>query len=85
MMEELGVHVRECTPFLTCTFAAWCEGRQTRKTFFAVPATQQDAQSMVLRKGQGMAWLNFAEILARGDQVVPYDLGVISLHRRGAL
>jgi 8-oxo-dGTP pyrophosphatase MutT (NUDIX family) len=85
VMEELGVHVRECTPFLTCTFAAWREGRLTRKTFFAVPATEQDAQSMVLREGQGMAWLDFAEILARGDQIVPYDLGAIALHRNGAL
>ena len=30
-----------------------------------------------------MAWLRFEEIMARADQVVPYDLSVIALHNRG--
>ena len=37
----------------------------------------------MLYEGQGMAWLSFEEIMARADEVVPYDLTVIALHYRG--
>ena len=80
MMEELSFSINECIPFLSCTFEALMEGRLTRKIFFAVRTTKREAESMVLREGQGMAWLRFEEILARGHQLVANDLGVIALH-----
>ena len=30
-----------------------------------------------------MAWLRFDEIVARAEQVVPYDLGALALHNAG--
>ena len=42
--------------------------------------TEAEVGNLVLREGQGMAWLRFDERLARADRIVPYDLGVIALH-----
>jgi 8-oxo-dGTP diphosphatase len=80
LREELELTVRDCVPFLGCTFEIWFEGRLTRKIFFSVETTNREAQSLVLHEGQGMAWLTLDEILSRGRQIVPYDIGVISLH-----
>ena len=80
LREELELTVRECVPFLGCTFERWFEGRRTRRIFFSVETTEHATQALVLHEGQGMAWFTLAEILARATQIVPYDLGVISLH-----
>src|SRR5437016_4692012 len=69
MIEELNFHVHELDPFLTCIFETWYEGRRTRKFFFSIQATDQEAERMALREGQGLAWLSFAEILVRGNQL----------------
>jgi 8-oxo-dGTP pyrophosphatase MutT (NUDIX family) len=80
LREELELTVRECVPFLGCTFERWFEGRLTRRIFFSVEISDRETQHLVLHEGRGMAWLTLDEILARGTQIVPYDLGVISLH-----
>ena len=80
LQEELELTVRECVPFLGCTFEIWFEGRLTRKIFFSVETSDCEIQALVLHEGQGLAWFALDEILARGTQIVPYDLGVISLH-----
>jgi hypothetical protein len=54
--------------------------RHTRRIFFSVEIGARETQRLVLHEGQGMAWLTLDEILARGTWIVPYDLGVISLH-----
>jgi 8-oxo-dGTP pyrophosphatase MutT (NUDIX family) len=83
MLEELNLEVGGYEPLLTCTYELWFEGRRTRKAFFSVELSEAEASKIVLGEGQGMAWLRFAEVMARADQVVPYDLGVIALHNRG--
>jgi len=80
IMEELQFMVGECTSFLGCTYDLWFEGRRTRKIFFTVEMTEPESRGLVLHEGQGMAWLRFNEILARADQIIPYDLGMIALH-----
>jgi 8-oxo-dGTP pyrophosphatase MutT (NUDIX family) len=80
MMEELEFPVGACSLFVGCTFDLRFEARRTRKIFFSVEMTETEVQRLVLREGQGMAWLSFGEILARADDVVPYDLGMIALH-----
>jgi 8-oxo-dGTP diphosphatase len=80
LREELEFTVRECVPFLGCTFERWFEGRRTRRIFFSVETSERETQALVLHEGQGMAWFTLDEILARATQIVPYDLGVISLH-----
>jgi len=87
MMEELEFPVGECSLFVGCRFDLRFEARRTRKIFFSVEMTEAEAHELVLREGQGMAWLGFDEILARGDQIIPYDLGMIALHhqRLGAM
>ena len=80
LREELELTVRECVPFLGCTFEIWFQGRLTRKIFFSVEAHDSAIENIVLREGQGLAWFTLDEILARGRLIVPYDLGVISLH-----
>ncbi len=67
-------------PFLGCTFERWFDGRFTRRIFFSVETSDHEIQALVLHEGQGMAWFTLDEILARATQIVPYDLGVISLH-----
>src|SRR5579864_6852537 len=80
LLEELDFQVVECMPLLGCIFDLCFEGLKTRKIFFTVEMTQAEADGLVLREGQGMAWLRLVEILARADRIVPYDLGVIALH-----
>jgi 8-oxo-dGTP pyrophosphatase MutT (NUDIX family) len=80
LREELELTVRECVPFLGCTFERWFEGRLTRRIFFSVETSHREIQALVLHEGQAMAWFTLDEILARATQIVPYDLGVISLH-----
>jgi 8-oxo-dGTP diphosphatase len=80
IMEELEFSVGACSLFVGCTFDLRFEARRTRKIFFSFEMTEAEAHGLVLREGQGMAWLGFQEILARADHVVPYDLGMIALH-----
>jgi 8-oxo-dGTP pyrophosphatase MutT (NUDIX family) len=80
LQEELGLTIQECVPFLGCTFEIWFEGRLTRKIFFSVKVSDREIPGLVLQEGQAMAWLTLDQILAQGVQIVPYDLGVISLH-----
>lgn len=80
LREELELTVSKCTPFLGCTFEIWFQERLTRKIFFSVEASSSEIQNIVLHEGQGLAWFTVDEILARGRTIVPYDLGVISLH-----
>jgi 8-oxo-dGTP pyrophosphatase MutT (NUDIX family) len=80
LREELELTVHECVPFLGCVFEIWFEGRLTRKIFFSVETNERAIQSIVLHEGQGLAWFTLDEILAQGRRIVPYDLGVISLH-----
>ena len=80
LLEELNFQVDECKPLIGCTFDLWFEGMSIRKIFFTVEMTQDEADKLVLREGQGMGWLSFPKILGRADLVVPYDLGVIALH-----
>jgi 8-oxo-dGTP pyrophosphatase MutT (NUDIX family) len=80
MMEELEFSVGACSLFVGCTFDLRFEARRTRKIFFSVEMTDAEARGLVLREGQGMAWLDFHEILGRASHVVPYDLGMIALH-----
>jgi 8-oxo-dGTP pyrophosphatase MutT (NUDIX family) len=80
LREELELTVQKCVPFLGCTFEIWFEGRLTRKIFFSVETSDRETQALVLHEGQGLAWFTLDEILALGAQIVPYDLGVISLH-----
>jgi 8-oxo-dGTP pyrophosphatase MutT (NUDIX family) len=83
LLEELALEVGRYQPLLTCTYDLWFEDRRTRKAFFSVELSEAQAAQLVLGEGQGMAWLRFEEVMARADQVVPYDLGVIALHNRG--
>ena len=83
LMEELNLEVTSYEPLLTCIYELWFESRRTRKAFFNVEITEAQAGKIVLGEGQGMAWLRFEEVMARADQFVPYDLGVIALHHRG--
>ena len=78
--EELELNVRDCVPFLGCVFEIWFQERLTRKIFFSVEADDSEIRSIVLHEGQGLAWFTLDEILAQGRRIVPYDLGVISLH-----
>jgi 8-oxo-dGTP diphosphatase len=80
LQEELELTVRECTPFLSCTFEIWFEERLTRKVFFIVEVSEQEIPALVLHEGQGMAWFSVDDVLARATRIVPYDLGIISLH-----
>jgi 8-oxo-dGTP pyrophosphatase MutT (NUDIX family) len=80
LLEELEFPVRECRPFLGCTYELWFENRLSRKIFFSIHMTEAESRSLVLREGQGMAWLLLREIYDRGDAIVPYDLGMIALH-----
>jgi 8-oxo-dGTP pyrophosphatase MutT (NUDIX family) len=82
MMEELEFSVGAFSLFVGCTFDLRFEVRRTRKIFFSVEMTEAEACGLVLREGQGMAWLGFHEILARAEDVVPYDLGMIALHHQ---
>jgi 8-oxo-dGTP diphosphatase len=83
LLEELDLEVASYEPLLTCVYDLWFEDRRTRKAFFSVEITEAQAGRLVLGEGQGMAWLRFEEVMARADQVVPYDLSVIALHNRG--
>jgi 8-oxo-dGTP pyrophosphatase MutT (NUDIX family) len=83
LLEELNLEVLRYQPLLTCTYDLWFEDRRTRKAFFSVELSEVQAGKLVLGEGQGMAWLGFEEVMARADQVVPYDLSVIALHNRG--
>ena len=83
LLEELDLEVASYEPLLTCVYDLWFEDRRTRKAFFSVELSEAQAGQLVLGEGQGMAWLCFEEIMARADQVVPYDLSVIALHNRG--
>jgi 8-oxo-dGTP pyrophosphatase MutT (NUDIX family) len=83
LLEELNLEVTSYEPLLTCVYDLWFEDRRTRKAFFSVELSEAQAGQLVLGEGQGMAWLHFEEIMARADQVVPYDLSVIALHNRG--
>jgi 8-oxo-dGTP diphosphatase len=83
LMEELDLDVSGYKPLLTCTYDLWFEDRRTRKAFFSVELSNAQAGKLVLGEGQGMAWFRFGEVMARADQVVPYDLSVIALHNRG--
>ena len=83
LLEELNLEVTSYEPLLTCTYDLWFEDRRTRKAFFSVELTEAQAGEIVLGEGQGMAWLRFEEIMARADQFVPYDLGIIALHNMG--
>jgi 8-oxo-dGTP pyrophosphatase MutT (NUDIX family) len=80
MAEELEFSVGKCTLFVGCRFDLRFENRRTRKIFFSVEMTEMEARRLVLREGQGMAWLQFEEILAQADQVIPCDLSMIALH-----
>jgi 8-oxo-dGTP diphosphatase len=83
LLEELALEVTSYEPLLTCTYDLWSEDRRTRKAFFSIELSQAQAGKIVLGEGQGMAWLRFEEVMARADQVVPYDLVVIALHNGG--
>ncbi len=83
LLEEIGIEIGHYEPLLTCVYDLWFEDRRTRKAFFSVELSETEAGKLVLGEGQGMAWFRFAEIMARADQVVPYDLSVIALHNRG--
>jgi 8-oxo-dGTP pyrophosphatase MutT (NUDIX family) len=83
LLEELALRVVSYEPLLGCTYELWFENRKTRKAFFSVELSKAEAGEIVLGEGQGMAWLSFEEIMARADNVVPYDLTVIALHNRG--
>jgi 8-oxo-dGTP diphosphatase len=83
LLEELDLEVTSYEPLLTCIYERWFENRRTRRAFFDVEITEAQAGKIVLGEGQGMAWLRFEEVMARADQVVPYDLSVIALHHRG--
>jgi 8-oxo-dGTP pyrophosphatase MutT (NUDIX family) len=83
LLEELSLEVTGYTPLMTCTYDLWFENRRTRKAFFAIELSQAQANTLILQEGQGMAWLDIEEILARVDHFVPFDLGVIALHNRG--
>jgi 8-oxo-dGTP pyrophosphatase MutT (NUDIX family) len=83
LLEELELEVTSYEPLLGCIYELWFEDRRTRKAFFSIELPKAQAGKLVLGEGQGMAWLRFEEIMARADQVVPYDLSVIALHNRG--
>jgi 8-oxo-dGTP diphosphatase len=80
--EELEFRIRDCSLFLGCAFNLWFERRRTRKIFFSIEMTEIEACNLALREGQAMAWLSFEEVMARANQVIPYDLGVIALHNK---
>lgn len=82
LLEELSLEIISYEPLLTCTYDRWFEDRRTRRAFFNIEITAAQARKIILGEGQGMAWLRFEEIMARADQVVPYDLSVIALHNR---
>jgi 8-oxo-dGTP diphosphatase len=81
MVEELELYVSDFKALFSCTFDLRFSGARMRKTFFSVEVNSQQIELLVLREGQGMAWLRFKEILARADRVVPYDLGALALHQ----
>jgi 8-oxo-dGTP diphosphatase len=83
LLEELNLEITSYEPLLTCTYDRWFEDRRTRRAFFNIEITETQARKIILGEGQGMAWLRFEEIMARADQFVPYDLGIIALHHRG--
>jgi hypothetical protein len=64
----------------SCTFDLRFAALRVRKTFFDIEITRPEAEKLTLKEGQGMAWLRFDEIVARAEQVVPYDLGALALH-----
>jgi hypothetical protein len=64
----------------SCAFDLRFAALRVRKTFFDIEITRPEAEKLTLKEGQGMAWLRFDEIVARAEQVVPYDLGALALH-----
>jgi 8-oxo-dGTP pyrophosphatase MutT (NUDIX family) len=82
LWEELEFSVAELRRFVGCTFDLNFQGRRTRKIFFSIEMAEANSRGLVLHEGQGMAWLHFSEILARADDIIPYDLGMIALHNR---
>jgi 8-oxo-dGTP diphosphatase len=80
MIEELGLHISDFSLFISCTFDLRFATLRERKTFFDVEITRPEAEKLTLKEGQGMAWLRFDEMVARAEQVVPYDLGALALH-----
>lgn len=83
LLEEINLVVKEYELLLTCTYELWFEERRTRKSFFCLELDRAEADSLVLKEGQGMAWLGFHEAMARADRFVPFDLGILALHHRG--
>lgn len=80
MLEELEFHVRRRERLIGCTFDLYFKRARTRKIFFSVEMTEVESSKLSLHEGQAMAWFSFSEILAHAQQIVPYDLGMITLH-----
>lgn len=80
LMEELEFAVSDYSPLLTCTFELYFEGRRTRKAFFSIMISDDEAQGLSLHEGQGLGWFQFDDVLRLGNRIVPYDLGIIALH-----
>ena len=80
MSEELEFQVREHELFVGCTFDLYFKRRHTRKIFYSIEMTEAESRGLLLREGQAMAWFCFADILGHAEQIIPYDLGMITLH-----
>jgi 8-oxo-dGTP diphosphatase len=80
LMEELEYPLRSATPFIGCLYDIFFEARRARKIFFEIPMAADDASRLVLHEGQGMNWFTLDEILDRARTIVPYDLGILTMH-----
>ncbi|MGQ0581555.1 MAG: NUDIX domain-containing protein [Reyranella sp.] len=84
LMEELGLRARTIRPFLETAYEIPGTGfGPIRKAFFEVPFDASEMISLVLREGQQMRLLTYAEIRAMSN-VVPWDEFAVHAHARRA-